>query len=354
MPKTHMFTYPKVDQFATWRWPRKCFGVGQIKGSWTCHWENWDPIATEYVIDFRFFGAWNSLGYFGVDGMRCSNIRRQLGDFPNEQVEWLKGRTAMEMLQQDEWQARIFSPETNRMKIFLCRSRLKLIGWGSQLQYADKTIGLVKGTGTLQPLPNYTGPWPLSGGHTQFPCHGNCVCPPLSGHGERFMMGFIHSTDRSMEKGARGAALLPQNRAALADGKFVHQMMWDSSLPRAFSSAPPVNLTLEICYWLSELQNTNDIWVDSAKFESIWRILWDFEGDPDSSSAQPKRGPAMVNWKQSCVLRVLGCRTLKNAWLLKDQRCLLVLFCGASPESCLEARNSGSVDPMRHLPVWKN
>jgi len=62
-----------------------------------------------------------------------------------------------------------------------------------------------------------------------------------------------------MEKGARGAALLPQNRAALADGKFVHQMMWDTSLPRAFSSAPPVNLTLEICYWLSELQNTNDI-----------------------------------------------------------------------------------------------
>lgn len=220
MPKTHMFTYPKVDQFATWRWPRKCFGLGQIKGSWTCHWENWDPIATEYVIDFRFFGAWNSLGYFGVDGMRCSNFRRPLGDFPNEQVEWLaegKGK-AMEMLQQDEWQARIFSPETNRMMIFLCRSRVKLIGWGSQLQYADKTIGLVKGTGTLQPLSNYTGPWPLSGGHTQFPSHGNWVCPPLSGHGERYMRGFIHST---------GQPCCP------CRWQTVYQMMWHT-LPRPF------------------------------------------------------------------------------------------------------------------------
>lgn len=196
-PILNPHSLPKVDEFAAWSWPRKCVGVGQITGSWTCHWESWS-IATEYVIDSEvwrirlecwiFWRRWDaqqdvSLGIPKWTGM----------------TGW--GSTAMEMLQHGK--LGFFSPETNRMKVFPCRSRVKLIGWGSQLQYADKTNRF----GALQP-----GPWPLSGWYGEFQClvDGNCVYQPVAMEKDLWM-GFIRSTDRSMEESARGAALLMAN-----------------------------------------------------------------------------------------------------------------------------------------------
>ena len=76
------------------------------------------------------FGAWNWLGMLEIlETFRCSK-RRQLGHSQmNRWNDCLKGRTAMEMFQKDEWQRRISASRDESDEDLPCSSRVKLLGW---------------------------------------------------------------------------------------------------------------------------------------------------------------------------------------------------------------------------------
>ncbi len=120
--KNRMLTqhsYPKVDQFATWSWPRKCFGVGQITGSWTCHWENWS-IATEYVInllEFLELGIGSECWTFWRRSDAQKDVSLGIPKWTGGMTVWREGlpwRCFKKMNGKGGFQLQ----ETNRMKIF--------------------------------------------------------------------------------------------------------------------------------------------------------------------------------------------------------------------------------------------